>query len=55
VIDYDDDVERLAAMSFEDMEKEFPTAWSLEGHWAWLVYDAMKKKMDRLSQAFEHG
>jgi len=53
--EYDAKVERLAALSFEDLEKEFPTLWSPEGYWAWLVYDAMKKKMDRLSQAFEHG
>jgi hypothetical protein len=38
------DVERLAALSFEDLEKEFPSMWSLEGWWAWLVYEVMKKK-----------
>jgi hypothetical protein len=50
--DYNALVERLAAMSFEDLEKEFPTAY--EGYWAWLVYEVMKKKMDRCSQALEH-
>jgi hypothetical protein len=52
---YDAKVEQLASMSFEDMEKEFPTLWSLEGHWAWIVYDAMKKKLERYSRALNVG
>ncbi len=45
--DYDADVERLAALSFEDLEKEFPTLWSPEGYWAWLVYEVMKRKLGK--------
>ena len=52
---YDAKVEQLAAMSFEDMEKEFPTLWSPEGHWAWLIYDVMKKKLERYSRALDVG
>lgn len=44
---YDEEVERLAALSFEDLEKEFPSAWSSEGYWAWLIYEAMKKKLGK--------